>query len=338
MVERVENGQLVSPEDNRGYALMRADNIPNVSVIIPAYCAASTIGRAVESVLAQTAPAAEILVIDDGSPDDLGAALVKYGDRVTLIRKPNGGAASARNLGIERAQGDFIAFLDADDYWAPNKLQRQLILFERHPELGLVAGQFSMQSTVDGQQRAGLKIHAAHFNCVRRLQGAAAFRAANEVWTGTVLVRRAALGGERFLRTLQTAEDRDLWVRLIAKTPIYLCSEPLATAVLEVGSLSRSNVARDFANMLHVVDRHREQLGVCGRWFWRSHTYYRWAGCDDSPRRALAQLTRSLAYWPFPYPRWSVIMPAARAKLLIVTLLRLVGLYRRRGARASQST
>lgn len=302
---------------------------PKVSVIIPAYRAAATIGRAVESVLAQTAPAAEILVIDDGSPDDLAEALASYGDRVRLVRQANSGAATARNLGIDLAKGDFIAFLDADDYWAPHKLQCQVALFKRHPELGLVAGQYSSRPSGGGERRLGLRVDPAGFDRVRRLQGPAAFRAAGEVWTGTVLVRRGVLGGERFACALETAEDRDLWVRLIAKAPIYLCSEPLATAVLEAGSLSRSDLARDIANMLRVVDRNREQLGVRGHRFWRSHTYYRWAGCDDCPRRALAQLARSLAYWPFPYPRWSVIIPWARAKLLIVTLLRLVGLYRR---------
>lgn len=310
---------------------------PRVSVVIPAFRAARTIGRAVESALAQGSPAAEVLVIDDGSPDDLAAALAPYGDRVTLVRQPNGGAASARNLGIERASGDFIAFLDADDYWAPRKLERQLALFERHPEVGLVAGQYRMEFPGGGSQRLGLKADPVRFDCVCRLNGPAAFRAAREVWTGTVVVRREVLGDDRFVRTLEPAEDRDLWVRLIAKTPIYLCSEPLATAVLEAGSLSRSNLARDINNLLRVVDRNRERLGLRGSRFWRSHAYYRWASCDDSPGRALVQLARSLMYWPLPYPQWSVAIPGARAKLLVVSLLRLAGL-RRGGAPEAQST
>src|SRR5437868_7863345 len=100
----------------------------SVSVVIPAYKAARTINRAVESVLGQTRRPAEVLVVDDGSPDgaDLAAALGRYGDRVALFRKPNGGAASARNHGIDRAGGSVIGFLDADDYWEPDKLERQL--------------------------------------------------------------------------------------------------------------------------------------------------------------------------------------------------------------------
>lgn len=311
---------------------------PRVSVVIPAYRAARTIGRAVGSVLAQTAPAAEILVIDDGSPDDLAAALAQYGDRVMLIRQPNGGAASARNLGIDRAKGNFIAFLDADDYWSPQKLQRQLALFERHPELGLVAGQYFVKSLDDGQCRPGLRVDSARFDGVRQPQGPAAFRAAGEIWTGTVLVRREVLGDDRFVSTLEPAEDRDLWVRLVAKTPIYLCSEPLATAVLEAGSLSRSSLARDITNLLRVVDRNRQRLGLRGSQFWRSHAYYRWAGSDDSPPRALVRLARSLLHWPLPYPRWLVGCPLPRLKLLVVTVLRLVGVYPRRESSISLHT
>ncbi len=90
-----------------------------MSVVIPACRAAHTISRPVDSLLAQTRLPDEILVIDDGSPDDLEAALSRYGDRVTLIRKSNGGAASARNLGIERSRGELIAFLGADDSGNP---------------------------------------------------------------------------------------------------------------------------------------------------------------------------------------------------------------------------
>src|SRR5207253_2812039 len=106
-----------------------------VSTVIPAYRASRTIGRAVDSLLSQTRPPDEIVIVDDGSPDDLAAAVKPYGDRVQLLRKVNGGAASARNLGIESARGDLIGFLDADDYWEPSKLERQLDILQRHPNI-----------------------------------------------------------------------------------------------------------------------------------------------------------------------------------------------------------
>ena len=113
-----------------------------VSVIITAYRAAHTINRAIDSLLTQTRLPDEILVVDDGSPDDLATALSRYGERVKLIRKPNGGAASARNLGIERSRGELVAFLDADDYWEPKKLQKQLEILQAYPQVVLVAGRY----------------------------------------------------------------------------------------------------------------------------------------------------------------------------------------------------
>ena len=110
---------------------------PTVSVIIPYYRASQTIARAVESALGQTVHPLEILIVDDGSPEDTAEATKQFGSSVTVIRKPNGGVASARNLGIEHAKGEWIAFLDADDYWEAVKLERQLAVSE---EVGFVCG------------------------------------------------------------------------------------------------------------------------------------------------------------------------------------------------------
>src|SRR5919197_5607580 len=96
---------------------------PSFSVIIPAYQAASTVGDAVSSALAQTYPAHEVIVVDDGSTDDLAGALSTFAGRIRLIRKENGGAASARNAGVAAAEGEFVAFLDADDVYGPRRLE-----------------------------------------------------------------------------------------------------------------------------------------------------------------------------------------------------------------------
>ena len=95
-----------------------------VSVVIPAYNAADHIAATVESVIAQTVPAWEILVIDDGSTDDTGAVVRKFGDLVRLYSVPNAGVSAARNLGIDQASGEWIALLDSDDLWHPRKLER----------------------------------------------------------------------------------------------------------------------------------------------------------------------------------------------------------------------
>src|SRR4029453_2863478 len=100
---------------------------------------------------------------------------------------------------------------------------------------------------------------------------------------------------ERFCTELWTAHDRDFWVRIVAAHPAYLISEPLATAVLETGSLSRGRNDRHCTNMLRGIRRHCALLGAPPPRGWRSHTYYLWAACDPNPASALPRLAQS--FW-----------------------------------------
>jgi len=118
------NDRMVTPAASTGQA---GDAEPvTVSVVIPAYNAAATIVAAIESVLAQTRPADEIIVVDDGSKDDTTAVVERFGPAVRLVRQANAGCGQARNTGAREARGTWLAFLDADDYWLPTKLERQL--------------------------------------------------------------------------------------------------------------------------------------------------------------------------------------------------------------------
>src|SRR5207253_10816654 len=109
---------------------------PDVSVVIPAFNAASTIDAALQSVFAQTYRSFEVIVVDDGSEDATAARVAEWGDRVVYVRQPNGGPGRARNVGIAHARGRLIAILDADDAWMPRKLQQQVAYFDRFPETG----------------------------------------------------------------------------------------------------------------------------------------------------------------------------------------------------------
>jgi len=111
---------------------------PSVSVVIPAYNSARYIAQTIESVLKQSYRPCEIIVVDDGSTDDTRRMLEKYRDRIIYIHQENAGEPAARNTGIRQAGGDFIAFLDADDLWLPDKLKFQMDYFEKHPEVALV--------------------------------------------------------------------------------------------------------------------------------------------------------------------------------------------------------
>lgn len=109
-----------------------------VSVLIPAYNSAATIQATLDSVLGQTAPADEILVMDDGSTDDTAKIVKQYESKVAALWQPNGGVSSARNALIARAQGDLIAFLDSDDVWHPGYLELQRRLYQRYPQAAAV--------------------------------------------------------------------------------------------------------------------------------------------------------------------------------------------------------
>ena len=136
-----------------------------ISVIIPAYNAAAWIGRAIDSVLYQTLAADEIIVVDDGSTDATADWVRRYGDRVVLIQQANAGVSAARNAGILAAANEWIAFLDADDEWLPDKLNIQTDLLKRNPELVWASSNYyhgAQDSTVrtphlDTQAIAGLK-------------------------------------------------------------------------------------------------------------------------------------------------------------------------------------
>ena len=112
-----------------------------ISVIIPVYNGARYLAEAITSVLRQSLPPTEILVIDDGSTDASAAVAAGFGERVRTYRQPNAGPGAARNLGVRMAHGDLLAFLDADDLWVPDKLTQQLAQLQANPRLDLVFGQ-----------------------------------------------------------------------------------------------------------------------------------------------------------------------------------------------------
>lgn len=110
-----------------------------VSVIIPAYNAAQFLPETLESVLSQSHENREIIVVDDGSTDDTVEVIAPYLQRIRLIQRDHAGIGPTRNAGIDAAEGDYIAFIDADDLWLPDKLAVQLEVARRHPESGLIA-------------------------------------------------------------------------------------------------------------------------------------------------------------------------------------------------------
>jgi glycosyltransferase involved in cell wall biosynthesis len=112
----------------------------SISVILPVYNGESYLAEAIESVLEQTIPPSEVLLIDDGSTDRSAEIAESYAPRVTTIRQTNGGQPAAHNRGIRRSSGEFIAFQDADDVWEPRRLELELDAFRADPSLDMVFG------------------------------------------------------------------------------------------------------------------------------------------------------------------------------------------------------
>jgi glycosyltransferase involved in cell wall biosynthesis len=112
--------------------------VTTVSAIIPTYNYGRFLREAIDSTLAQTYPALEVIVVDDGSTDDTPQILASYGDRIRAIRQENLGVGAARNTGIAAAQGEYLAFLDSDDIWRPRKLECDVARFTADPDVGMV--------------------------------------------------------------------------------------------------------------------------------------------------------------------------------------------------------
>lgn len=158
-----------------GLAPQRSDFRPLVTILLPVYNRAGLLVEAVQSCLAQTWRPIEILVIDDGSTDDVPSALERFGGEVRLVRKPNGGDASARNLGLRAATGDFVHFLDSDDLLTPNAVQDAVAAFEAVADADLSYGQAQwIDMRTDPPQLKPLRFRA-HADPVRAMIVAFAF-------------------------------------------------------------------------------------------------------------------------------------------------------------------
>ncbi len=186
---------------------------PRVSVVIPAYNVATFLPGTLDSVLAQTLPAYEILVVNDGSPDTpaLERALAPYQDRIRYLHHENRGSSAARNTGIRAATGNLIALLDGDDLWLPTYLATQTAFLAQHPELDLVycnARFFGPGHIHDGLDYMTVCPSAGEPTA------AALIARACHVFT-SVLARASVLQELLFDEHLRHSEDYDLWLRLV---------------------------------------------------------------------------------------------------------------------------
>jgi glycosyltransferase involved in cell wall biosynthesis len=198
---------------------------PLVSVIIPTYRRSAFLPSALESVFAQTYSNFEVIVVEDGS-HDAADALAPYRDRLKYLWQPNQGAAVARNTGASKARGDWLAFLDDDDFWAPHKLERQIAAAAGSTEVGLVHTDHLMLDS------RGLRLARRALPRERIPSGwvSKELFLSNFIVTSSTLIRRTdfeRVGG--FVADREVAEDVELWLRLSRVCQILFVPEPLTT-------------------------------------------------------------------------------------------------------------
>jgi glycosyltransferase involved in cell wall biosynthesis len=266
---------------------------PLVSVVIPAHNAAGTVVAAVDSALAQTRSNLEILVVDDGSTDGTSDVLRGYGDRIRVLPQEAKGPSCARNRAAQLARGEWLAFLDADDLWREEKLERQLATARE--DAGLVH---------TGTENFGDLSHIGRYRDTPTDRGCLfelLLLRGNFVTTSSVILRTdwfRRLGG--FDEALHVCEDWDLWLRFSAEGGIMACCpEPLTRY-----RVHPQQANRDFRRMKDGALRALSRALAHPR----AHDLER-----AVPRRALAEIWGTMAWRAKPVARWTAFAWYARS-------------------------
>ena len=210
--------------------------MPKVTVIIPAYNAMTYLPETLDSVLKQTFADFEVLIVNDGSTDHIIEWASEINDsRVKLISQTNQGVSAARNTAINYAQGEYVAFLDADDLWEPTKLEKQVRRLESQPEVGLV---YAWTLLVDQQGKSTGTVTASHTE--------------GNVWEKLLLGDVIGNGSSAMIRRscfetvglfdgkLSGVADCDMWIRVAANYPIAVIKEVLVYYRQHSISMSRN--------------------------------------------------------------------------------------------------
>ena len=272
---------------------------PLVTVVIPAYNYGRFLADAIRSVLAQTFTDYELIVIDDGSTDNTPEVAEQFAGRIRYVRQPNSGLSATRNKGVALGTGDYIAFLDADDEWLPEKLATQVPVLQTHPEVGIVTSLFTL---MDAERRPmqGLKPAQAPGTTFREV-----IRRGTAI-PSSFLVRRSvfeALNG--FDTALPVMEDFDFGLRLAARFGTFHLSQPLGRYRIHGPSLSQKVekvypcYIRIFERLLAARDRAIPTGVVVER---LAHYRYLWGrhqAINGNAPEGRKLMLRAIATWPF---------------------------------------
>jgi glycosyltransferase involved in cell wall biosynthesis len=295
--------------------------MPRVSVIVPAYNTARYLRAAIDSVLNQTYDDWELIIIDDGSTDETRSVVHSYvptlGVKLRYLYQSNRGLPAARNTGIQEAEGEFIAILDADDVWLSARLSRGVAVLDGNPDVGLV---HSGVARIDAN---GAVVSIPVFPLKYRSGKMAIHlltRRAN-IACPTVMFRKQCLGAVGlFDETMGATEDRDLWFRIAERYEIAYIDEVLAHARFTPRSMS-SDSDRMLKWQLFFVHKHYKRH-ACG---WTAFhkalgQIYREQGDDLFSRgrlmRSIGHYSRSVFYNPLNLKNVYMLLRAGAEPLL----------------------
>lgn len=285
---------------------MKDPAAPLVSVITPTYNRARFLPNAILSVFAQTVHNIELIIVDDGSEDDTRAVIepLLADERIRYFYQKNQGQSRARNFALEKANGEYIAFLDSDDVWSADKLAKQLVIFESDPGIDIVHGD---EAIIDEHgavvSSENMKRHTGRIT--RQLL------ADNSVSITTALVKRQCfddMGG--FDASLEVADDYDLWLRFSAR--YWFHYEPGIVAYYRVmADQISSDKRRRFAANERIIDAFLTRYGHCltqqdrrwglARYYARKARYF---ASMREQREALAAIGRAFGYSPMSRVTW----------------------------------
>jgi glycosyltransferase involved in cell wall biosynthesis len=259
-----------------------------VSVIVPTYNRASLLRQTIESVLAQTYPNIELIVVDDGSTDAIATMLREYEGRLVNLRKVNGGGTAARNSGIAAARGEYLNFLDHDDLLLPTKIEKQVAILQSRPEVGLVhCGYYRMDK--DGQY-----IDIVNYlpeGDVRPVIVLGCF-----CWSGGPLIRRACIDQVGVFDESVWSSDADMWLKIALAGYHFGCVQEPLGAYLILNDSSMADVERTERMDMQILDRvfarkdlppeavARRDEGYFNQRFWLACRYYTLGKWDDAKR------------------------------------------------------
>jgi len=219
---------------------IQGPDTPRVTIVTPIYNAAEFLAGAVKSVLAQTYPSWELLLVDDGSTDGSDDLAERYAaqhlERVRFLHhqdRANRGASASRNLGIEHARGEFVALLDADDRWEPRKLEKQIAFLDRHPNVAAV-GSWYREMDRSGKSLSMIRLPCTHLDITWGMLFYC------PLLHSSVVMRRVTIGEHIgwYDEALATAEDYDLWTRIARRFELANVPEVLVTYRVHGASLS----------------------------------------------------------------------------------------------------